>query len=167
MTREQKKILWIAVGASLLIILTMGTPYLDVLKTFLPSIEGFSPTPIWDYKQWSWGYGTFAGSDQNHKPAGTITRGQAMTDLLKVVQDHYNYLSPLITRKLSGNQWAALLSFSYNLGKGNADNLVDNINSGDDAALKTQWMKYVNAGGHVNQGLVTRRGKEIALWQKA
>jgi GH24 family phage-related lysozyme (muramidase) len=38
------------------------------------------------------------------------------------------------------------------------------INSGDDSALRTKWVKYVYAGGVVNQNLVERRDKEINLW---
>lgn len=135
------------------------------LKIFLPSVEGFSAYPVWDYKQWSWGYGTAAGFDQNKKPAGTITKERAWQDSLKLINQHYNYLKPLIKVPLNANQWAALLSFSYNLGSGNADNLVANINSGNEAALFTQWRKYVKAGGVRNQGLVNRREKEIALWK--
>lgn len=140
----------------------------DALKTFLPSVEGFSSTPYWDHKQWSWGYGTrVPGStaDPNKKPPGTITRAQAFNDMIAHVQKDYYYLLPLVKRPLNANQWAAFLSFSYNLGTGNADNLITNINSGDDAALFAQWMKYVYASGERNAALIVRREKEIALWQ--
>lgn len=76
----------------------------------------------------------------------------------------YVDLSGKITRKLTVNQWAALLSFSYNLGIGNAYNLVPVINSGDDNALGVKWNKYVYAGGVINDDLVNRRAKEFALW---
>ena len=77
----------------------------------------------------------------------------------------YTLLKPRITRSLTANQWAALLSFSYNLGVGNAYNLVDLINAGSDTALESKWNQYVYSGGSVNQDLVARRQKEFALWQ--
>lgn len=149
----------------LLILLIMATKAFEpVLKNFLPSVEGFTPVPLWDYKQWSWGYGTAAGYDPNKKPAGTITRDQAWVEALKVIGSHYSYLKPLIKVDLKPQQWAALLSFAYNLGPGMADNLVPNINAQNQAALATQWMKYVIAGGIYNAGLKARRQKELALW---
>lgn len=136
----------------------------EVLETFIPSVEGFSAVPYWDVKQWTWGYGTAAGFDPNKKPTGTITRAQAFDDMIQHLQKDFSYLFPLVKRQLNPNQWAALLSFSYNLGPGNADNLLPNINSGNDAALFTQWRKYNKAGGVVNENLKQRREKEIALW---
>lgn len=126
----------------------------------IPQFEGFSPSSYWDVSRWSIGYGTQAAG-----PGITITKQQALEDMREVVQANYAYLRPMITRELSPNQWAALMSFAYNLGPGNADNLVDNINSGDDAALGTQWMRYVMAGGVENSALVKRRAKEWEVWQ--
>lgn len=167
MTKKERNIGLLILTA--IIILPMAasashSSFVTPLQNFIPAVEGFSATPVWDVKQWSWGYGTAAGFDPDNKPKGTITREQAFIDMMKVINHNYNYLKNVITRPLNGNQWAALLSFSYNLGPGNADNLAPNINSGDDTALFAQWRKYVNAGGHYNQGSANRREKEIALW---
>lgn len=143
----------------------MQSVFTSAIQSFLPSVESFSPYPVWDNKQWSWGYGTAAGYDPNNKPLGSITQAKAMQELFKVVDDHYAYLSKKITRKLTGNQWAALLSFSFNLGQYTADNLVPYINDGNDNALFIEWRKYVHSAGTISQGLVKRREKEIALWQ--
>lgn len=136
-----------------------------VLSSFIPSVEKFTAYPVWDYDQWSWGYGTAAGYDKNKKPAGSITRSKAFEDMMHVLNANYKILFPLVQRQLNANQWAALLSFSYNLGPYQADNLIPNINSGNDAALFTQMRKYVLADGVKLQGLVNRREKEIALWK--
>jgi GH24 family phage-related lysozyme (muramidase) len=87
-----------------------------------------------------------------------------MTDALVHLFNDYDTLRPQVKRPLTVNQWTAYLSFSYNEGVGNADNLLDNINSGNDTALATQWRKYIYAGGMVNQDLVDRREKELLLW---
>ncbi len=134
------------------------------LKSFLPPLEGFSAFPYWDFKQWSWGYGTAAGFDKNKKPAGSITKEKAMSDLLAHMEKDFSYLNKLVKPALNGNQWAALLSFSYNAGTGNADNLVPNINAKNWQALETQWKKYIYAGGEVKQALIDRRAKEWQLF---
>jgi len=135
------------------------TRLINRLASFIPSVEGFRSTPYWDVSRYSWGYGTAAPG-----PNGTITRDQAFADMLTHLLHDYEILKGQITRPLSVAQWAAYLSFSYNEGIGNADNLIDNINSHNDTALKTQWRKYIYAGGVVNQDLVERREKELALW---
>lgn len=158
-------IFWILGGVVLLS--TLAITYETFLQNFLPSWEGFSSHPYWDNKQWSWGYGTrVPGSvnDPSVNPGGSITRAQAMIDALAHTRADYSYLKPLITRSLSPKKWAAYLSFSYNEGPYNADNLVTNINSGDDVALETQWKKYIYAGGQVSQNLIDRRSAEWNLW---
>jgi lysozyme len=137
------------------------------LKTFLPPWEGFSSVPYWDVKQWSWGYGTrVPGSTDNPniKPTGTITRELALLDAIKHAENYYLYLEPLIKVPLTVNQWAAYLSFSYNLGRYNADNLTANINARDFTALETQWKKYIYADGVPNQQLINRRAAEWQLF---
>lgn len=132
---------------------------LDKLASFIPSVEGFQPTPYWDVSRYSWGYGTAAPGS-----TGTITREQAFKDMTTYLLNDYATLSGRVTRSLSVPQWAALLSFSYNEGIGNAYNLLANINTGNDTALAAQMRKYVYAGGVVNDHLVQRREKEINLW---
>lgn len=131
----------------------------SALQNFIPSVEGFSPTPYWDVSRWSWGYGTEAPGQY-----GTITREQAFSDMLSHLMDDYNTLSAKITVPLNVNQWTALLSFSYNLGVGNAEHLVQYINNGDNDTLGSKWNQYVHAGGVVNSDLVARRQKEWDLW---
>lgn len=132
---------------------------LDKLAKFIPMVEGFRAHPYWDVTRYSWGYGTAAPG-----PNGIISRDQAFSDMIAHLLADYSTLAKRITRTLTVNQWAALLSFSYNLGIGNALNLVANINSGNDHALGVQWNKYIYAGGAVNEDLVERRGKEWSLW---
>lgn len=146
-----------------LLLFALGTTFrdrlLDKLASFIPSVEGFRSTPYWDVVRYSWGYGTAAPG-----ATGTITREQAFQDMTTYLLNDYAALSSRVTRSLTVPQWAALLSFSYNEGIGNAYNLLANINSGNDAALAAQMRKYVYAGGVINDDLVDRREKEINLW---
>lgn len=161
--KEQKKMLIIGAAALFLFLLFPNimsgqtSMMFNSAEELIASFEGFSPTSYWDNKQYSWGYGTKAPG-----PGASITESQARLELWKHIENDYAYLHPLIAVSLGNNQWAALLSFSYNLGIGNADNLVQNINRQDWAALEKQWKQYVNAGGAYNQGLADRRGAE---WQ--
>lgn len=132
---------------------------LNKLASFIPSVEGFSSTPYWDSKRYSWGYGTAAPG-----PTGVITRDQAFADMTAYLLRDYAALSNKVTRQLSVSQWVALLSFSYNVGIGGAYSLLPNINSGNDTALATQWRKYIYADGVINDDLVERREKELTLW---
>jgi GH24 family phage-related lysozyme (muramidase) len=132
---------------------------LDKLASFIPSVEGFRSTPYWDVSRYSWGYGTAAPGS-----TGTITRDQAFKDMTSYLLNDYMTLSGRVTRSLSVSQWAALLSFSYNEGIGDAYNLLPNINSGNDTALATQMRKYIYADGAINDNLIDRREKEINLW---
>lgn len=154
------------------IALVVGT-YWDVLSDVLMKLESFSSTPYWDFKQWSWGYGSrVPGSvnDKNVNPGGTITKAAAILAALTHVKSDKAVLEKMIKVDLNSNQWAALLSFSYNEGVGNADNLVANVNKQDWPALFTQMRLYnkVTKNGVlvVDTGLVKRREYEIALFQR-
>jgi lysozyme len=163
MAKDNKILLIIAGIAALLLIPGIANAatgsYQSILTSFIPAWEGFRANPYWDVSRYSWGYGTKAPG-----PTGTITEAQAMQDLLAHVQNDYDYLKPLISVDLNPNQWAALLSFSYNLGPGNADNLVANINKQDWQALEDQWNLYINADGVPNDNLIARRAAEWELF---
>jgi GH24 family phage-related lysozyme (muramidase) len=142
----------------------------SALSPFLQSLEGFSSTPYWDVKQWSWGYGSrVPGSVDNRNivPTGTISRSDAMNEMLKHIEKDYNYLRPLVQVPLSVGKWSAYLTFSYNLGPGNADNLLNNINSENDAALEIQWKKYIYVDGQISDSAIERRAKEWNLWENS
>lgn len=157
----KKQHLYILIGAAALAFLLMArAAWLTITDWLIPQLEGFSATPYWDNKQYSWGYGTKAPG-----PTGTITRAQALIDARKYLNADRTYFLPMLTRSLNGHQWAAFLSFAYNLGRGNADNLLANINSGNDAALEKQWKLYINANGKPNANLIERRNLEWNIWR--
>ena len=60
----------------------------QVLQPFLVKWEGFLQFPKWDFKQWSWGYGSrVPGSvdDPAINPGGQITRAAAMIEALSTL----------------------------------------------------------------------------------
>lgn len=147
------------IAAYLLFVSTFKKRLFDKLASFIPTVEGFEAHPYWDVTRYSWGYGTAAPGS-----TGTITREQGFTEMVAHLDGDYNKLSGKLTRSLSINQWVALLSFSYNLGVGNAYKIVPLINAGNDTVLGDKWNDYVYAGGVVNSNLVDRRQKEWVLW---
>lgn len=138
--------------------------FISKLRPFFEKHEGFTAYPIWDYKQWSWGYGSFAGSDPTKKPAGSISRDSAWTEVEKFVRKNYDTVKKHITVSLNSNQWAALMSFAYNLGPGIAIKIAPYINAKKWDTLKVKWSQYVYAGGKKLTGLVNRRADELKLF---
>ena len=169
---KNKQVFLLGAVAVLILLLIPGgafaaSNFMNIANDFVIAHEGFVDHPYPDNSQYSWGYGTKAPG-----PTGNITREQARIEMEQHLQQDYDYLSQLIFRSLNANQWAALLDFSYNVGPGNADNLVDNINNGsdgNDAALFAQMRLYnketKNGVKVLNQNLADRREDEIALWQ--
>lgn len=162
-----KKVTYTLIGIGALLILAnmkkIATWY-NLLRDYFTDWEKFSATPYWDVKRWSWGYGTrVPGSidDKNVNPGGSISRLKAFADAFAHAENDFEYLQRLIKVPLTARQWAAFLSFSYNEGPGNADNLVANINAENWPALKTQWLLYNKAGGEYKQYLADRREFEI------
>ena len=162
MTKKQQNLLiWGGVGILGIWALSrqVGGDLWFTLRRFISEWEKFSPTPYWDVTRYSWGYGTKAPG-----PTGQITQAQAWAEMTDHLENDYRYLKPLISQNLAPNQWAALLSFSYNLGPGNADNLIYNINSGNWSALETQWKQYIYVGGAPNNYQIKRRAAEWELF---
>jgi lysozyme len=75
-------------------------------------------------------------------------------------------VSAAVTVPLNDNQFAALVSFVYNLGAGalQESTLLGLLNGGNYNGAAEQFSRFVYAGGEVLQGLVTRRNAERALF---
>ena len=67
---------------------------------------------------------------------------------------------------LSQNQFDALVSFAFNVGiqAFKKSTLVKVLNNGEYEEVPNQLRRWVKAGGQTVQGLVSRREKEISLW---
>lgn len=70
---------------------------------------------------------------------------------------------------LNDNQFAALVSFVFNLGEGNfkKSSLLKKLNSGDYQGAANEFPKWVMANGKRLKGLEVRRAKERALFLTA
>lgn len=161
------KYFWfIVIGIILLVFLTRKK-LTSLLKNILDKWETYVSHPYWDYKQWSWGFGSEVPDsipNPTIKPKQTfISRNDAYNKAFSIMSYNRSILSNALKRSLNENQWAALLSFAYNAGIGAALKLVPEINSGA-ATLESHWKSYRLAGGKVNDNLVSRRSYEWNLY---
>lgn len=143
-----------------------GKDVIEKAANFIKPLEGFSAQPFWDYKQWSWGYGTSAGSDPNKKPSKSISEKEAHEALISNLEGSLKLIKGYCKKPLKDGQYVALLSFNYNLGWGNTKNIIDRINNGKSVGEVVKAIQlYINAGGKPNKGLIARRDKEAALYE--
>lgn len=161
MTSKEKKILLAGLGVSAFLLMAARSrgSYRSTFYDLLNRWEGFRSSPYWDVNRYSWGFGTRAPGS-----TGTITREQALADAFQYAENDRIQLEAKIKTVLSPHQWAALLSFSYNTGIGNAVKLLTNINSENYSALRNQWLSYYYADGVPNSTLKARRQAEWNLF---
>jgi lysozyme len=97
---------------------------------------------------------------------GGITKNQAEGLLAADLMDVGRDVQPLVTVLLSDNEFAALVSFAFNLGINNlkSSTLLRELNEGDRVAASDQFGRWVLAGGVKMEGLVRRRRAERDLF---
>lgn len=78
-------------------------------------------------------------------------------------------VSRIVQVKLSDNQFAALVSFAFNVGVGNFERstLVRLLNRGWYDQVPAQLMRWNRAAGEVYGGLARRRAAEVKLWKRS
>lgn len=111
---------------------------------------------------WTIGYGCTEGVRE-----GMIwTRADAEARLLAELRQHEIAVERATTVPLNQNEFDALVSFSYNVGTGalGKSTLLRKLNAGDREGAALEFGKWTRGGGRVLPGLVTRRGKEAALF---
>ena len=71
-----------------------------------------------------------------------------------------------VTVPLNQNQFDALVSFAFNVGDGafRGSTLLRLLNQGQYDQVPEQLRRWIRDNGHVVQGLINRREKEIILW---
>lgn len=112
------------------------------------------------------GYGTTRINGLPVSIGESITPQQA-EDYLRIDLNKFETdVSNLVRVKLTDNQFAALVSFTYNLGAGNLakSTLLRRLNSGD-YNVGSEFLKWNKAGGRILQGLVRRRAAEKKLFE--
>lgn len=135
----------------------MSGDIIDMIASF----EGFRSKPYDDFGQLSIGYGTKATSKNQ-----TMTEEQARKELAKQVMEARTIVLKAAEKHgydWSDNQIDALTSFTYNLGQGNLNQLLEGGTRGDEE-ISEMILEYNKADGRVLGGLTKRRKAEADLF---
>ncbi|GAA5098235.1 lysozyme [Bartonella acomydis] len=141
------------------------------------SKEGFALIKKWEelhlsaYKnptgEWIIGYGhtNAYGAPEIHKDM-KITEVEAEKILRQDLKQFEHVVEKTVTVSLSNEQFAALVSFSYNIGTEAFchSTLLKKLNKGNYEAVPAELLKWTRVGGKRLQGLVNRRAAEVGLW---
>lgn len=95
-----------------------------------------------------------------------ITLEQAEAFLLDDLQDAQRAVSGLVKVPLTDNEYAALVSFTFNVGVGQFRNstLLKLLNKNMHDAIPAQLMRWNKVNGQEMGGLSRRRKAEVNLW---
>lgn len=143
---------------------------IDLASPIIKEFEGFSPSTYKDsVGVYTCGYGFTYWNGQRVTASypGSITQTEADNQLYTLLNSLLKQLLGVVKVQLSDNQYAALLSLSYNIGFGNfrGSTLLRLINSGaniNEAAH--QFLVWNKAGDQVLDGLTRRREAEMQLF---
>ena len=139
---------------------------IDLIKSF----EGLFLKPYLDpIKIPTIGYGTIKYPNGKavtmQDPA--ITEDQATEYLMHEVEMKASSVEKMVKVPLNDNEYAALVSFSYNVGSGalQSSTLLKMLNAGaDKQAVADQFLRWNKAGGKELAGLTRRRQAERSLF---
>lgn len=137
---------------------------LDLIKSFEGLRLEAYPDPGTGGAPWTVGYGSTKGVRKGMK----ITMQEAEQRLIADLQDACKAVERYVTVPLNDNQFAALVSFTFNCGAGNlaVSTLLKRLNEGEYGSVPMQLMRWNRAAGKVLPGLTRRRAAEGDLFQK-
>ena len=137
---------------------------LDLIKSFEGLRLNAYPDPATGGDPWTIGYGSTKGVKKGMK----ITMQEAEQRLIMDLQDACKSVEKFVTVPLNDNQFAALVSFTFNCGAGNlaVSTLLKRLNEGEYGSVPMQLMRWNKAAGKVMPGLTRRRAAEGDLFQK-
>jgi lysozyme len=122
------------------------------------------PDPATGGDPWTIGYGHTRGV----RLGQTVTKGQALTFLRTDLQVSASLIQQRIGAvidELTDNQYAALLSFVFNLGADPKWTIWKRIKGRQFDLVPNEINRFVFAAGKRMQGLANRRAAEVALWR--
>jgi lysozyme len=139
---------------------------------FLKRREGFVPRASPDAHGVSIGYGCFLSkgtADYAKYINATITEAQAHDLMMERLGSIVPVINSKVKVPLAQHEFDALASFCYNTGTGPAgfggSTLLKMLNQGKRSLAAAQFAAWRYSQGKVNEGLVTRRKFETALFK--
>jgi lysozyme len=115
------------------------------------------------------GYGTirYPNGKKVKLTDAEITEKEAYDYLIFEVYQKAKAIDPMLREDLTENQFAALISFAYNLGEGalRQSTLLKKVNANPlDAQIRNEFQKWIYADGKKLNGLLRRRNAEADLY---
>ena len=135
-------------------------------KAGLDLIKSFEGLRLKAYKDavgvWTIGYGHI----KTATPGMVISGPEAEALLRGDLEEAQGAVERLVKQSLTDNEYAALVSFVFNLGSGNLSRstLLKKLNAGDRKGAADQFLVWNKAGGKVLAGLTRRRQAERSLF---
>lgn len=113
------------------------------------------------------GYGHLLLDGEDEKFRGGLDENQAEALLKSDVAQAEAAVRDLITVALNQNEFDALVSFTFNLGRKNLaeSTLRRRLNAGERRAVAAEMNRWVHAGGRRLNGLVKRRAAEGEMFK--
>lgn len=113
---------------------------------------------------WTIGY----GHTRTARPGMKINQAEAERLLKDDLIKFETAITLAVKVELTENQFAALVSWAYNVGEGavKSSTLIRKLNKGDYDAVPVELMRWNKVKGKVNRGLTNRRAAEVGLWSK-
>lgn len=136
---------------------------IDLIKHFEGCKLKAYPDPATGGVPWTIGY----GHTRNVKKGDIITQQQAEELLKQDLTFFENIVEVNVPIKLSDNEFAALVSFVYNVGPNNflKSTLLKLLKAGDLKGAAKEFPKWNKAAGKVMKGLTARRMAEQHLFE--
>lgn len=146
------------------------TTIIPIPQTAITLIKQFEGYRNISYKcpagVWTIGYGSTRVNGQAVTQGMTCTAEQADEYLQSDLQPFARAIKAAVTVPITEDQFAALLSFVYNVGPAafESSTLLKKLNNKEFAAAYNEFFKWTRAAGKVLTGLVTRRAAEAKLF---
>lgn len=138
----------------------------DIAVDFIAQHEGCKLTAYQDViGVWTIGYGSTMDVKQGDKISPEQAKVRLRADLGTAagrIEDRIGDIVAILTE----NQYAALLSFVFNVGAGAGWTIWKRLRAKQFDQVPLELMKFVNASGQKVLGLVNRRADECKLWAK-
>jgi len=118
---------------------------------------------------WTIGYGHTSAAGKPFVQKGLkITAAQAEEMLARDLGQYERGVEEAVKVQLNDNQFAALVSFTYNVGVAafKRSTLCKKLNKGNYDSVAVELMKWTRAGNKQLKGLKNRRAAEAGLWAK-
>lgn len=153
-----------------------GLDFIKGFESFVPHVyDDLRPPVNGAYKEWKgekvkgtltigYGHTNAAAHPLKIKLGLRVTEEEALEILDVDLDECEDDVNELVKKPLTQGQYDALVSFTFNCGKGNLKNIARRINAGrfDDARAALDL--YIKSQGKVLRGLQRRRDGEQALW---